>query len=180
MSLPTDSTRPAISQPMTGCFGVRSPGIPRFHGAPLMWNKSRGFTDAAQSFIKTSLSLGVGFSTSVNCSTSGGPYCVRTIAFIEVLTASACVGFCCVVVAHDRRALREYRTDSPAKSLGGCGVLIQFSFANPRVATNLRICGRSAYFEYRFRSEFDEIPHASRIGLPLQLSFRILRLGVLL
>jgi hypothetical protein len=61
---------------------LRSPGIRRFHGAPLMWNKC-GFTDAAQSLIKTSWSLGVGFATSVNCSTSAGPYRVRTIAFIE-------------------------------------------------------------------------------------------------
>ena len=49
---------PAISQPRILCFGVRSPGITRFHGAPFIKNKSRGFTDAAQSLIKTSLSAG--------------------------------------------------------------------------------------------------------------------------
>jgi hypothetical protein len=51
---------------MTLHFGVRSPGIERIKGAPLNKNKSSGFTDAAHTFIKTSLSLGVGFATSVN------------------------------------------------------------------------------------------------------------------
>src|SRR5580704_15891216 len=74
---------------MTWCFGVRSPGITRFHGAPFTANKSRGFTDAAQSLIKTSLSAGVGVDIWANCSTSGDPYCVRTIAFIPVIVESA-------------------------------------------------------------------------------------------
>src|SRR5580700_385957 len=61
---------------------VRSPGM-RFHGAPCSTNRSTGFTDAAQSLIKTSLPLGLGVGTSANRNSSGDPYCVRTIAFIE-------------------------------------------------------------------------------------------------
>jgi hypothetical protein len=62
---------------------VRIPGITRFHGAPFIKNKSSGFTDPAQSLIKISLFAGVGVGTSANWSTSGDPYCARTIAFME-------------------------------------------------------------------------------------------------
>jgi hypothetical protein len=41
-------------------------------------------TVVAITFISTSLSFGVGFSTSLICRTSGGPYLVHTIAFISV------------------------------------------------------------------------------------------------
>src|ERR1700691_2680214 len=88
-SLPTASTRPAISQPMIGLLGLpRSPGM-RFHGAPCSTNRSTGFTDAARSLIKTSLQAGLGVGTSANCNWSGDPYCVRTIAFIETFKAVA-------------------------------------------------------------------------------------------
>ena len=38
----------------------------RINGAPLIQYKSTGLTDAAQTLIKTSLSLGTGFSASAN------------------------------------------------------------------------------------------------------------------
>jgi len=41
-------------------------------------------TVAACILISTSLSLGVGFSTSLSSRTSGGPYFVHTIAFISL------------------------------------------------------------------------------------------------
>jgi hypothetical protein len=42
------------------------------------------------------------FATAVNCSTSGGPYCVYN-RFHRVLYKSVSVGSCCVVAAHDKR-----------------------------------------------------------------------------
>ncbi len=102
---------------MTWCFGVRSPGITRFHGAPFTANKSRGFTDAAQSLIKTSLSAGVGVAISANCSTSGDPYRGRTIAFIELIFESAPVRVIPTLLQHTASELSgKYRTESAVQS----------------------------------------------------------------
>ncbi len=43
-------------------------------GLPFLKPTSSGLTEAARTFIKTSLSLGSGFSTSLIWTTSGGPY----------------------------------------------------------------------------------------------------------
>ena len=54
-----------------------------------------------ETFIKTSLSLGVGFSTSMNCNASGGPYfVVRSLSYGALQKPSG-----------------EYRTDSLPKPL---------------------------------------------------------------
>src|SRR5215813_10743801 len=73
--LPTASTLPATSEPSPVIFGLRSPAKMRtMYGIPRIKCQSTGLTEAAQTFINTSLSLGTGFSTSSIWTTSGGPY----------------------------------------------------------------------------------------------------------
>ena len=51
-------------------------------GLPARKPQSVRFTVVARTLTRTSLSFGVGFSTSEIRTTSGGPYLVRTAAFI--------------------------------------------------------------------------------------------------
>src|SRR5882672_6412237 len=82
--LPTSSIWPAMSLPTRGSLGLRSPvSMRRRYGTRK--RRSTGLTEAARIFIRTSSSFGIGFAASVNCSTSGGPYRVQTIAFIRSL-----------------------------------------------------------------------------------------------
>src|SRR3984893_14210945 len=60
--LPTASTWPATSTPSCLIFGLRSPSSKRTrYGPPVIVFQSSGLTEAARTFIKTSLSLGTGF-----------------------------------------------------------------------------------------------------------------------
>jgi len=73
--LPTASTWPARSTPSRVTLGLRSPAPRRrMYGVPLTKCQSSGLTEAARTLIKTSLSLGTGFATSVIWTTSGAPY----------------------------------------------------------------------------------------------------------
>src|SRR5579859_4376048 len=85
--LPTASTWPATSAPSRVSVGPRKPpaGIRIGYGSPRMKCQSYGFTDAARTLMRTSSSLGTSFSTSTNCTTSGGPYFVYLAAFIAPL-----------------------------------------------------------------------------------------------
>src|ERR1039457_6492176 len=72
--LPTASTWPATSAPSRVTFGLRSPaGMRTAYGVPLIKCQSYGLTEAARTFIKTSLSPAVGFSISSHLRTSGEP-----------------------------------------------------------------------------------------------------------
>jgi hypothetical protein len=63
--LPTASTCPATSTPGRVSLGLRSPNSMRkLCGLPFIKPASSGLTEAARTFIKTSLSLGTGLSTS--------------------------------------------------------------------------------------------------------------------
>ena len=67
----------ATSRPGRVSFGLRSPVTMRpLYGLPFIKPPSSGLTEAARTFIRTSLSLGTGFSRSLIGTTSGGPYLV--------------------------------------------------------------------------------------------------------
>ncbi|MHA1508872.1 MAG: hypothetical protein ACTSO6_09240 [Promethearchaeota archaeon] len=70
-----------MSDPSISYLGFREKGG---WYLPLMISTSEAFTEATWTFTNTSLSLGIGFSTSLNCRTSGGPYFVHTIAFMRI------------------------------------------------------------------------------------------------
>src|SRR5437660_10643096 len=86
-SLPVDSISPANSWPRIFLLGALMPNpILRrsFHSKGSLRPRSSQSpiaTDAAWTLTRTSLSFGVGFSTSLSSRTSGGPYFVQTIAF---------------------------------------------------------------------------------------------------
>src|SRR5213596_2821766 len=87
--MPADSTSPANSCPsMVILFGLPSPLYIRKRSRSergilrLRISQSPAVTVVARTLIRTSLALGVGFSTSLSWRTSGGPYFVQTIAFI--------------------------------------------------------------------------------------------------
>src|SRR6266571_8356056 len=90
-ALPTDSISPANSCPSIFFLGLLNPNPIRkksFHNRGslrLRSSQSPFVTVAAWTLISTSLSLGLGFSTSLSCRTSGDPYPVHTIAFISFL-----------------------------------------------------------------------------------------------
>src|SRR2546430_2106788 len=56
--LPTASTWPATSTPSRLSFGVRSPGMRRINGAPLIVNKSSGFTRRRANLYQDLIVLG--------------------------------------------------------------------------------------------------------------------------
>src|SRR5271166_2048619 len=69
--LPTASTWPATSTPSRVIFGLVSPDIARTtYGLPLIKCQSRGLTEVARILIRTSSSLGEGFSMSLISTTS--------------------------------------------------------------------------------------------------------------
>src|SRR5580698_280884 len=78
MFLPAASISPATSAPSRESFGLRSPpaAMRTGYGSPLIKCQSYGLTAAARTLIRTSSSLGTGFSTSAIWTTSGGPYLV--------------------------------------------------------------------------------------------------------
>ncbi len=80
--LPTASICPATSQPMIGIFSRRPPNARMKSGLPRTSPQSQSFTADVWTLIKTSPSLGTGFSTSLSSRSSGVPYFVSTIAFI--------------------------------------------------------------------------------------------------
>src|SRR5215211_423865 len=83
--LPTTSTCPAISDPRISFLGFRSPELRRIRkGSALRRWRSAAFADTAYTLTNNSLSLGLGFSTSLSSRTSGEPYSSYTIAFIWV------------------------------------------------------------------------------------------------
>ena len=72
--LPTVSTWPVTSTPSRLSFGLRSPAsMRRKYGVPRMKCQSYGLTEAARTFIKTSLSPAVGFSIASHLRISGEP-----------------------------------------------------------------------------------------------------------
>jgi hypothetical protein len=72
--LPTASTWPATSTPGRLIFDLPSPSSNRrMNGSPFINFQSRGLTEAARTFIRTSLSAGVGLSISSNLRISGEP-----------------------------------------------------------------------------------------------------------
>ncbi len=83
LSRPTDSTRPAKSAPAILSFGLRAcRSCGKKNKGPLTVKPSSGLTDEAYTLIRASSSAGTGVATSMSCSTSsGGPYCVVTMAF---------------------------------------------------------------------------------------------------
>ena len=78
-ALPTASTRPAMSNPKTGCFGLLKPIFSRT--GRLMPRGTRSartraspeLTVVAAPLTSTSSSAGTGVGTSRICTTSGGP-----------------------------------------------------------------------------------------------------------
>src|SRR5271157_397840 len=76
---PADSTVPANSIPrMLTFFGLQRPFmiLMRKDGSAFLNLQSAGVTVVAWMRTRTSLSLGIGFSTSLTWTTSGGPYLV--------------------------------------------------------------------------------------------------------
>ena len=53
-----------------------------YSGLPGSASQSDAFSDTARTLTSTSWSLGAGVSTSISRSTLGGPYRVRTLAFM--------------------------------------------------------------------------------------------------
>src|SRR2546428_3864089 len=90
-ALPTDSTSPASSCPSIFFLGPLIPNPIRERscqnrGSLRLRNpQSPAVTVAAWTLINTSLSLGVGVSTSITLRTSGESYFVHTIAFMSFL-----------------------------------------------------------------------------------------------
>src|SRR5213594_3133814 len=87
-AVPTDSISPASSCPSIFLLGPLKPNPIRASGHSQIGilnfrsSQSPAVTVAAWTLIRTSLSFGVGLSTSLSWRTSGGPYFVHTIAFI--------------------------------------------------------------------------------------------------
>src|SRR5262245_42326432 len=72
-----------MSVPMILNLGVRSPATRRNgSGVPRSKCQSPALADAARTLTNTSPSRSVGSGTSARCSTSGGPYVARTMAFM--------------------------------------------------------------------------------------------------
>lgn len=90
-TFPTDSISPASSTPKIGFQGLIIPKAMRAGSqkeggiVKLRILKSATVTVVARTFTSTSWSLGTGFSTSANFSTSGSPYFVQMTAFISML-----------------------------------------------------------------------------------------------